>query len=563
MKYIFVLVSLLVSTGMFPQNGDSENYFASPLEVPLILSGTFAELRSNHFHGGLDIKTQQREGLRVVAAAEGYISRINVSPWGYGKALYIQHPNGYTTVYGHLQAFSPEIEAYVRKLQYSRESYSLEVYPEKDELVIGKGEFIALSGNTGGSGGPHLHFEIRDWQQHPMNPLLFGYDIKDSRAPTINSLFVYPIGEEAHVNHSTERQKLPLSLQSDGSYNAPKIEACGDIGFGISAVDQLDMAHNRNGVFRIEASVNGNKIFQANFEKFSFAESRHINQFVDYEYYREHRSKIQKLFVEESNPLSIYSNLFHQGLVNVQDSLSYNYVIKVSDYAGNERIIRIPIEGEFSSSVSPKNENITNYFVSATESTLFEEHGIDVYFPAGSIYQDTYLDISFENEKVRLHEDNIPIHSNVSIGFDVSKYKPADQEKMFIAKLSPNGRPYYSATEKKENRFITEIRNFGEFTLARDDTPPVVTPVNFKNGQWISANKDLQVKIYDNLTGIKSYRATVNGKFILMEYEYKENLLTHHFSDGAVTETENLFQLTVTDNVGNLTVYESTFFRKP
>ncbi|WP_324718896.1 M23 family metallopeptidase [Salinimicrobium sp. HB62] len=538
------------------------DYFDDPLQVPLALAGTFGELRSNHFHSGLDIKTQQREGLPVYASAEGFVSRINVAHYGYGKALYIQHPNGYTTVYAHLKNFSPRIEEYIKKLQYQKESYEVEVYPTASELPVERGELVANSGNTGGSGGPHLHFEIRDGEQRPMNPLMFGIDLEDTRAPIVSGVYVYPSGEEAHVNGSAQRQKLRLIPQQDGSFRAEKIEACGKIGFGINTVDQLNAAPNHNGVYRIETSANGDNLFQANFEKFSFAETRHLNQLIDYAYYTQNNSRIQKLFVEPSNPLSIYSNVSNEGYLNVQDSLSYNYTIKVSDFAGNERIVNIPIEGKQRSEVKENPSKITDFFVPAGSGAQFEGNGIDVYIPKNSLYQDAYLDISFEDEKVILHEDIIPIHTNITIGFDVSKYKPEDREQMFIARLNKWNRPNYSTTTKDGERFTTKTRTFGTYTLARDTQAPRVTPVNFRDGQWISGNKDLKVKISDDLSGINSYRATVNGKFILMEYEYKQNLLTHDFSDGVVTDTENLLRIEVKDNVGNTTIFESTFFRK-
>lgn len=562
MKWTWVAILAVFSFKSYAQSEIPVDYFDDPLKVPLALAGTFGELRSNHFHSGLDIKTQQREGLPVHAAAEGFVSRINVSHYGYGKALYIQHPNGYTTVYAHLKNFSPEIEEYIKKRQYEKESYEVEVFPTASELPIERGELVASSGNTGGSGGPHLHFEIRDGLQRPMNPLMFGIDVKDSRAPIVNSVFVYPAGEDAHVNGSAERQRLRLVPQNDGSYVADEIEACGPIGFGISTIDQLDAAPNRNGVFRIRTSANGEKLFQANFEKFSFAETRHLNQLIDYEYYAQNSSRVQKLFVEPSNPLSIYSNVKDAGFLNVQDSLSYNYKIIVTDFAGNERVVTIPIEGKMPVNFSPREEKVTEYFVQANEDNYFEENGIDVYIPKNSLYQDAYLDVVFEDDKIKLHEDLIPIHSNISIGFDVSKYTPEDREKLFIASLNKWGKPNYSTTYKDGDRFTTRTRSFGTYTLASDTKAPSVLPVNFSNGQWISNNKDLKVKISDDLSGINSYRATVNGKFILMEYEYKQNLLTHDFSDGVVTETENDLQIEVTDNVGNTTVYKAKFYRK-
>lgn len=562
MKYFFSIFSFLISFLAISQNEIPTDYFAKPLDKVLVLAGNFGELRANHFHAGLDLKTNHQIGMPVHAAAQGYISRINISPWGYGKAIYIQHPNGYTTVYGHLSRFAPKIEEYIKTRQYKNESYQIEVYPSAKELPVEKGELIALSGNTGGSGGPHLHFEIRDSQQHPMNPLLFGIEVKDNRAPRIDGVFVYPIGEDAQVNQSAQRQKLNLMKQSDGSYEAAKIEACGEIAFGISTIDQQDLAPNPNGVFKIEASLNDDKIFQSDFTKFSFSETRYLNQLLDYEYYQKHRKRIQKLYVEPNNPLSIYSNLSNFGKLDIREGLSYNYVISVTDYNGNESLIKIPIEGKFSEHITPKPDETTNYFVNANKAAMFEDKGIDVYIPKNSLYRDTFLDISFDTEKVHLHEDVIPIHHNITIGFDVSNYKPEDRKQLYIARLSKFGKPYYSSTTKEGDRFTTKTRTFGTYTLASDTVAPKITPLNFRDGQWISNNKTLQVKITDDISGIKSYRATVNGKFLLMEYEYKDNTLTHYFSDEVLSETENNLRIVLTDNVGNKAVYEGVFFRK-
>ena len=562
MKLYLALFLSILYTSLQAQTEIPKDYFSNPIDIPLVLSGTFGELRSNHFHSGLDIKTNHHQGLEVHAAASGYISRINIQHFGYGKALYIQHPNGYTTVYGHLQRLAPELEAYLKKRQYEKESYEIELFPEPGELKIEKGQLIAYSGNTGGSGGPHLHFEIRDANQRPMNPEMFGIKIQDNRPPLINSIFAYPLGEDAQVNNSARKQQLRLIPLKDGSYTTEKVEACGTIGFGISTVDQKDLAPNKNGVFKIEANLNGDPVFELNFQRFSFAESRRINQLIDYKYYSNHHSRVQKLFKEANNPLSLYGKVVSEGKLEIKDSLNYNYVIKVRDFAGNERVVRIPIQGHYSTNIEPAEDDTTDYFAQASQAFSAEDNGIDVYIPKNSLYEDTYLDIKFAGDTIHLDKDEIALQSSMTIGFDVSDYKPEEREKMFIARLGYNDKPIYSTTYKKGNRFTTRTRSFGDYTLARDDTPPSVRPVNFYDGQWISANETLQVKITDDLSGINSYRATVNGKFILMEYEYKDDTLTYKFEDGVVTDTENHLKVIVTDNVGNKTVYEATFFRK-
>lgn len=562
MKKILTAVLLLVSCITLAQSKIPSDFFKNPLNVDLVLSGTFGELRSNHFHSGMDIKTQQREGLAVVAAGHGFVSRINIQHYGYGKALYIQHPNGYTTVYGHLQQFSPEIEAYIKKQQYANETYEIELFPKEGELKVIAGDLVASSGNTGGSGGPHLHFEIRDGQQRPMNPNLFGIEIKDTQAPTVNSLWVYPLGENAHVNGSAVRQRIKLTALKDGSYKAESINACGQIGFGVNTSDKLDGAANNNGIYQIDTNLNGDNIFQLNFDRFSFSETRHLNQLIDYEYFSNNKSRITRLYVQPNNPLSVYKNVVDQGTIHVKDSLTYLYNVTIRDFAGNERIIRVPIEGQQPAGEITKKSNETDYFVKANEAFSVEENGIDVYIPKGSLYEDTYLDISFKGDTIYFHKDNTPIHTNITLGFDVSKYSEEDKEKLFIAKLGYRGRPSYSSTYKKGNRFTTGIRTFGDYTLVADVKAPSVSPINFKDGQWISSNSDIKLRISDDLSGIKSYRATVNGKFILIEYEYKNNTLTHNFSDGVVTEPENNLKVIVIDNVGNSVTYEATFFRK-
>ena len=281
-RILFVLLFLSAILLSNSQMAYPKDYFRKPLDIPLILSGTFGELRSNHFHSGLDIKTQKRTGLKILASAEGYVSRIKISHWGYGKALYITHPNGYTTVYGHLKKFSPEIEEYVKKRQYEKESFVIQLFPKSDELKVEKGELIAFSGNSGSSGGPHLHYEIRDANAKPINPMYFGIDIADTKKPEVRAGVVYSFGDTSHVNQSNSIKNLVLKKQTDGSLLANKITAYGTIGFGINAIDRQDGALNHNGIFDLEMKVNGTTVYHHSVNTFSFSESRYINSLVDF-----------------------------------------------------------------------------------------------------------------------------------------------------------------------------------------------------------------------------------------------------------------------------------------
>ena len=560
---LILSILLISSVAVKAQNNYPQDYFENPLEIPMILAGTFAELRSNHFHSGLDIKTQQREGLKVNASASGFVSRIKISHFGYGKALYITHPNGYTTVYGHLQSFSPEIEAYVKKQQYKAESYEIELFPSAEELPVTKGNLVAYSGNTGGSGGPHLHFEIRDKEEHPMNPMLFGLDIKDSTKPYIKSIYVYPLNDSAYVNNFNTKQSLRLIPLASGDYTTETIEAIGDIGFGIEANDRQDLAANSNGVYNIQTFFNGNETFEVDFKEFSFDESSHINNFIDYEHFSKTKNRIQKLF-RKNNPLSILKPSVNDGIINIKDSTNSIYKIRVSDYKNNGAWVTVNIKGAKNKTAKPKVEKTTPYYIDASQTTNLKAGTISVDFYPDTFYDNFYLDFNVKNDTLTLHDDVVAAKKNFVINFDISNYKVSDRDKLFIARLVgyKKNYPVYSYTKRKDNLLTTTTKTLGTYTLATDNTAPKITSPNFKDGQWISNFRFLSVKISDDLSGISNYRATVNDQWILMEYEYKTNTLTYDFNDGVVSAGKNNLKIIVTDNVGNSSTFESVFYRK-
>ena len=282
MRKVFFSLLLCCSIAGIGQEQYPEDAFRSPMDIPLVLAGTFGELRSNHFHSGVDIKTQQRQGLPIYAIANGSVTRIKISHWGYGKVLYVAHPNGYTSVYGHLQKFAPEIEAYIKKEQYKKKSYEVEVFPEYGEVKVEKGKVIAYGGNTGGSSGPHLHFEIRSSiSEKPTNPLLYGLEIRDATNPTLLKLFGYPLSENAKVNQSKSTIELDFKKQADGTFLAETVNAIGTIGFGFIGYDRQDLAANKNGVYAVQQLVNGRIYTDYDFESFSFTETRYLNTLID------------------------------------------------------------------------------------------------------------------------------------------------------------------------------------------------------------------------------------------------------------------------------------------
>ena len=313
-KFIFIL---LISSSLISQNNLLKQEKTNPLDIPIILSGTYGELRSNHFHSGIDIKTKGVQGLDVYSYASGYVSRIKVSHGGYGKALYIKHPNGTTTVYAHLKKFSSKIEKIVKSKQYKRESYEIEFFPKENEISVLENEIIAFSGNTGGTSGPHLHFEVRDQNQIPINPLTnSSVYVEDDRTPLFKKLFYKSYEKNNVFNSQTE---LKIKKVTNSLYVSDTLKSSGKIGIGIVAFDKHNRANNSNGIYKIITSLNNQNLLKILFDSISFDKTKHINAFIDYSFFKNHKIRIQKLFIEENNPLELYSSNINNGFITIEN----------------------------------------------------------------------------------------------------------------------------------------------------------------------------------------------------------------------------------------------------
>ncbi len=556
--FLFLLSLVLSGQEKYPRDA-----FRSPLDIPLVLAGTFGELRSNHFHSGVDIKTQQRLGLPVYAIGDGSVTRIKISHWGYGKVVYIAHPNGYTSVYAHLQKFSPEIEKYVKEIQYKKRSYEMEVFPDYGEVKVQKGDIIAYTGNTGGSSGPHLHFEIRSSiSEKPTNPLLYGLDVRDATNPIIDRLFAYPISDDAQVNRSASKVQVNFKKQDDGSFLADTVYAAGTIGFGINTYDRQDLAANKNGVYSIRQNVNGKVYSEMDFETFSFSETRYINTLIDYDHFGKYDQRITKCFRVPGNSLSIYRTLHNNGKIVVREGLSYNVELLVQDLEGNWAKLLIPVEGKREELLLAREDGKTDEFVIAKKPNNFDLGAAQVYFPPGTFYEDFYIDLKKGKDTVTIHNNRVAAHRNFTITFDVSSYSTEERKQLFIARLDSRLRPNYVSTYKRGETFTTRTRDLGTYTLAKDSIAPRIRAKNFKEKQWLNNYRYLSLYISDDLSGIDSYSATLNGEWILMEYEPKTNTITYNFDDVILNKKQCELKVEVTDNVGNTTTFTRSFFRK-
>lgn len=563
MKLRLFFIALALSSLVYSQKKYPKDYFSPPLKIPIVLSGTFGELRSNHFHSGIDLKTQGREGIPIYAPANGYVSRIKVAQYGFGKALYIRHPNGYTTVYAHLKKYEPKIQEYVKRIQYRKENYHTgNIFPKPDKFPVKKGEIIGYTGDTGSSGGPHLHYEIRDTKTEKIiNPMHFGLTATDTRNPTIQKLMIFPLNGLSRINQSSKKTTIPIKNLGNGNYLAERFSANGHIGLGISAFDRLNDAQNKNGLYSLEMKLNGKRVYYHSLETFSFAESKYINLLIDYGYYMKYRSRIQKTHKVKENKLSIYKDLIDSGKLFIEDGINYNVEIIAKDFEGNASSLKIPIKGVINNSVF-KEKDTTNYKITAKKFNKFQLENVTVAFPKNTFYKDAYIDFRVENNIAKVHEPIIPLNRRFTLTFNTSNLSKEQKQQVYIANITKKKYPRYVSTRKKENSAYTTSKVLGSYTLKYDKTKPTISLINFKNGKWISANKTLKVKINDSGSGIKNWRATINGDWILMEYNHKRKILTYDFSDKKLIGNKHIFNIVVSDNVGNTKSLSATFFRK-
>ncbi len=569
-KWLFLFVLLLMITGVFAQNKKIDAGFRSPLDIPLYLSGSFGELRSGHFHSGIDIKTEGVTGKPVYSVADGYVSRIKISLGGYGKALYVTHPNGYVSVYGHLSRFNDTLQNFIKKVQYERESYTVEVFPPKNRFKVKKGDIIAYSGNSGSSGGPHLHFEIREEKsQYPVNPLLFkNIDVADHRHPLIISLAVYPVDDTSLINGKNDTLVLPVFGTGKSCHlkNNKVISAHGNISFGIRTYDLMDKINNKNGVYKIDVTVDSSKVYELMMDKISFYTTRYINSLIDFRYYQKKGKRLIRIQKDTNNRLFNYKSIENSGVFCFNDNKKHKITFEISDIENNNAKLVFYVKGDgtpVKERLKKNNKTGKNsLFVKYDKPFRVEGRHFVASFPANSFYRSFYFnytetagqDSSFSHI-INLGSRFVPVHKRFDFTIIPDTIPHKYKDKMYMAKIDEDN-IYYVGGEWKGNALYARIREFGSYAVYSDTVPPIVKTLNFPKGKLPAKQKTLKLIIKDKETGIKKYRAVLNGEWLLMEYDAKNDLLTY-FVDEHLKKGKNDFKLTVYDNVGNKTDFET------
>ncbi len=517
-------------------------------------------MRNNHFHTGLDIKTGGVEGKRIIAAEEGRVSRIAVSPYGYGRALYIDHPNGYTTVYAHLKSYSDKINAVVKAEQYARKSFAVDFNPTEN-ISISKGELIALSGNTGGSGGPHLHFEIRETQsERPQNPLLFGFDIVDNLPPVMRGVRFHPLTDTTLINGKNEAQSFVLTGQS-GTYNlkaGSKIQVYGAFGVSLHALDFLNAAPNKCGIYELVLRVDGKEICRQDFRELDFSTNRHINCYKDFESFRKKGWHYHKSFREPGNELPIYRPLPpDDGIISFAAQGTHLAEYEAKDAYGNLSTLRF----EFESLDKPNgpfkvSEDFEAYFSRERENTYEYKDEFKMKIPAKSLYRDLPFQFSAQMKTAQTmsgqylaHNEFIPLDKQIELEISVKNVNPALRQYLVAARYPIAGGPAFIPVTIDGDLAKFKSKEFGKFTLMLDSIPPTLTAE--KPGGTVTSTSSIGFTISDERSGIRSHEAYINGEWVLMEYEPKQKRIWLVVKDTDFKKGSNELEVVITDNCGN------------
>jgi len=569
-KLIFLL-NLLLNTHVVEEPKD-RSIFISPVRIPLVLSANFGELRTDHFHSGLDIKTQGVTGKEVVAAASGYVYRISISPGGFGRALYLRHPSGYSTVYGHLDKFTPELEEYVVSRQYEEKSFMVTLWPPKERFQFDQGDVIAYSGNSGSSSGPHLHYEIRKSDEEvPVNPLLFEFGVHDNIKPVFEKLVIYPAGKATLIDNQNRMLKMNVT-GGNGDYrisSQSELSVSGPAGFGFKAYDLLNNSNNKCSVYSIQLKIDTIPVFNYIMDAFSFNESRYVNSHIDYETFQRENIYVERAFRLPNDKLSIYQNVVNKGIINFSDNGKHKVEIIVFDIHGNKSTLTFYVKSvpapvqEYQTKTAENNAIVMPY----NRNNKFVSKNIAVNIPSGALYDTLFFQFrrsrgnpGMFSEIYEIHNKYTPLHRSYNLSIKPEKVPAGKESKLLIIQLADDIRKIPLPSTWNDGFLSANPNVFGIFFIGIDTIPPLIQHNGFTSGANLSGRTTLKIKITDELSGIKTYEPLIDGKWALFEYDQKNNLLVYNFDPKRLQKgSKHDLTLKVMDNRDNLSTYKCEF----
>ena len=528
--------------------------FHSPIDAPFDLSGTFGEFRSR-FHTGIDFKSRGVQGQKIFSIEDGFVSRIEVNNFGYGKVIYIDHQNGYTSVYAHLRNFSPELNKYIKSELYKSKTNSIKKFPKKNELTVNKGSVIGYSGNTGRSFGPHLHFEVRETKnQNALNPLMFNYKYIDKERPIIRGLYI--INEDKSLVRKLPVRKK-ISKLNDSTYISDLIEYNGKIGIGLDIYDiQYKNLYNQNGIYKVELFIDSILSYSYKMDKIKFSENHYKKIMYDYLSLVEKNKKVLKIYTPRNSNLSFLKNNSFNGIIN-SDTYKDNYVtIKISDWNKNSSYIKFRLK-----SVKTKSEDISFQGIEILRNqdyTLNKNLSI-IEIDKNTFYDDLLLNISYNSDTLDLGKEKNPFRSSLRVKLPHKIIDTMQLRQSFVGKII-NDRVSYLSSKKNNSYVYANTSSLGRYIISRDTLEPEIKPINFKNNSNIKGKRSLRLRLKDELSGIKKYSSYINGIWALFEYEPKSNLIFHNLSDGIINNGENELIIKYEDGVGNKGIYKTKVF---
>ena len=530
--------------------------FRSPLGIPILLSGNFGELRSNHFHTGLDIKTNGRINYRIYSIDTGFVSRINVSKSGYGKAIYVAHPNGFTSVYAHLDHFPEKIEKILRKRQYELQTETLTYYLDSLDITVSKGEVIAYSGNTGGSSGPHLHFEIRETKsEHPVNPELFNFEIVDNMPPIIKKLKLYSFFNSNSLESYSAKDFIAIKKNHQYHLKFDSIIYIdGLTGFGLKSSDYYNNSSNGCGVYCINMYVDKQLKYQLKFNEIDFETNRQINIHKDYSAYQKMREKIHKMYIHPNNELQIYKKGIGNGLICFKDTLIHEIQIVVGDIKNNISKLKFYVKNKSLSNC----ENDFSFQQKQPTNVYSSDSSMLVVMDTNTLYDNSPIHLIKKQSIYTFNNPYVPLKRKFILSIKLSKNEPPNRDKLFIGELTKNGNIINKNADISKDWISAEVNKFGRYKIFTDSIPPKINHVgnNFQKNK----NQELVFKIIELKSGIEKYNVFIDNKWVLSNFSSKNNRLKVRLDKYTnVFSGDHRCRVEVSDERKNKTVLEFDF----